>query len=157
MAAPGRCEDAFWGGVVVAEDCDEYLRSDAKVRADTSLGRLLNFCDDILGHGLEVLVLLTTNEDVGRAAPCDHPSRPMLEPGGVHLLSQAEAQPWPGEEVTALERGDRRPRGGEPAVGTGLATDGWLLVVSMKDHHLLRFAGGKVSTHADLSGVCGAT
>jgi hypothetical protein len=48
-------------------------------RADTSLGRLLNFCDDILGHGLKVLVLLTTNEDVGRAAPGDHPSRPVLE------------------------------------------------------------------------------
>jgi hypothetical protein len=95
----------FPGGfLVVAEDCDEYLRSDAKVRADTSLGRLLNFCDGILGHGLEVLVLLTTNEDVGRAAPCDHPSRPVLEPGGVHLLSQAEAQPWPGEQVTALGR-----------------------------------------------------
>lgn len=65
-------DDSKWR-LVVAEDCDEYLRSDAKSRAGASLGRLLNLCDGILGHGLKVLVLLTTNEDVG--APCTQRSR----------------------------------------------------------------------------------
>jgi sugar lactone lactonase YvrE len=40
--------------------------------------------------------------------------------------------------------------------GLGWLPDGSLLVVSMKDHRLLRRAAdGSVSTHADLSGVCG--
>ena len=40
--------------------------------------------------------------------------------------------------------------------GLGWLPDGSLLVVSMKDHRLLRVASdGAVSTHADLSGVCG--
>src|SRR4029450_8696830 len=39
--------------------------------------------------------------------------------------------------------------------GLGWLPDGSLLVVSMKDHRLLRLADGSVSTHADLSDVCG--
>ncbi|MGY2001735.1 SMP-30/gluconolactonase/LRE family protein [Blastococcus sp. SYSU DS1024] len=39
--------------------------------------------------------------------------------------------------------------------GLGWLPDGSLLVVSMKDHRLLRVADGEVSTHADLSAVCG--
>jgi sugar lactone lactonase YvrE len=57
-----------------------------------------------------------------------------------------------------------RPGGGEDIVlevenqpsGLGWLPDGSLLVVSMKDHRLLRLApGGAVSTHADLSDLCG--
>jgi sugar lactone lactonase YvrE len=55
------------------------------------------------------------------------------------------------------------PGGGETVVlevenqpsGLGWLPDGSLLVVSMKDHRLLRVSDGKVSTHADLSDVCG--
>ena len=56
------------------------------------------------------------------------------------------------------------PGGGETVVlevenqpsGLGWLPDGSLLVVSMKDHRLLRVADdGAVSTHADLSDVCG--
>jgi hypothetical protein len=36
----------------------------------------------------------------------------------------------------------------------GWLPDGSLLVVSMKDHRVRRFADGSVSTHADLSDVC---
>jgi hypothetical protein len=39
--------------------------------------------------------------------------------------------------------------------GLGWLPDGSLLVVSMKDHRLLRVSDGEVSTHADLSGACG--
>jgi sugar lactone lactonase YvrE len=54
------------------------------------------------------------------------------------------------------------PEGGETVVlevenqpsGLGWLPDGSMLVVSMKDHRLLRVAGGEVSTHADLSDVC---
>ena len=90
--------------LVVAEDCDDYLRSDAKVRAGASLGRLLNLCDGILGHGLKVLVLLTTNEDVGRLHPAiTRPGR-CLSQVEFERLSQAEAQTWLGDGAAAPER-----------------------------------------------------
>src|SRR3712207_964538 len=38
--------------------------------------------------------------------------------------------------------------------GLGWQPDGALLVVSMKDHRLLRFADGAVTTFADLSAYC---
>jgi sugar lactone lactonase YvrE len=55
------------------------------------------------------------------------------------------------------------PEGGETVVlevenqpsGLGWLPDGSLLVVSMKDQRLLRLTDGEVSTHADLSDVCG--
>ncbi len=96
-------DDGRWR-LVVAEDCDEYLRSDAKVRAGASLGRLLNLCDGILGHGLKVLVLLTTNEDVGRLHPAiTRPGR-CLSQVEFELLSSAEAQAWLGPSSAAPER-----------------------------------------------------
>ncbi|WP_347057351.1 DUF5925 domain-containing protein [Blastococcus sp. HT6-30] len=96
-------DDGRWR-LVVAEDCDEYLRSDAKVRAGASLGRLLNLCDGILGHGLRVLVLLTTNEDVGRLHPAiTRPGR-CLSQVEFELLSPDEAQAWLGDGAPAPER-----------------------------------------------------
>ncbi|RBY98177.1 ATP-binding protein [Blastococcus sp. TF02-8] len=90
--------------LVVAEDCDEYLRSDAKLRAGASLGRLLNLCDGILGHGLKVLVLLTTNEDVGLLHPAiTRPGR-CLSQVEFEPLSRAEAQSWLGAGATAPDR-----------------------------------------------------
>src|SRR4051794_22855687 len=56
-----------------------------------------------------------------------------------------------------------RPEGGEDVVlevenqpsGLGWLPDDSLLVVSMKDQQLLRFADDETSTYADLSDVCG--
>lgn len=87
--------------LVVAEDCDEYLRTDAKLRAGASLGRLLNLCDGILGHGLRVVVLLTTNEDVGTLHPAiTRPGR-CLSAVEFPPLSPAEAQAWLGPDSPA--------------------------------------------------------
>jgi hypothetical protein len=90
--------------LVVAEDCDEYLHVDAKQRAGASLGRLLNLCDGILGHGLQVVVLLTTNEDVGRLHPAI--TRPGRCLGQTEFLplSTAEAAAWLGPDVPAPSR-----------------------------------------------------
>lgn len=94
--------DSAWR-LVIAEDCDEYLRSDAKVRAGASLGRLLNLCDGILGHGLKVLVLLTTNEELGRLHPAiTRPGR-CLSQVEFEPLSPAEARAWLGSGVAAPE------------------------------------------------------
>ena len=39
--------------------------------------------------------------------------------------------------------------------GLGWLPDGSLVVVSMKDHRVLRYADGSLSTHADLTAHCG--
>lgn len=84
--------------LVIAEDCDEYLRTDAGRRAGASLGRLLNLTDGILGHGLRVLVLLTTNEGVGRLHPAiTRPGRCLSEIRFTRL-SRAEAAAWLGPD-----------------------------------------------------------
>lgn len=86
--------------LIVAEDCDEYLRSDAVQRAGASLGRLLNLCDGILGHGLRV-VMLTTNEDLGGLHPAITLPGRCLSAVGFAPLTQAEAQTWLGPDSPA--------------------------------------------------------
>ena len=53
--------------------------------------------------------------------------------GGEHVVAEVEAQPS----------------------GLGWLPDGSLVIVSMKDHRVLRLADGELSTHADLSEHCG--
>lgn len=49
---------------LILEDTGELLARDAKAREGQALSRLLNTVDGLLGQGLRVLLLLTTNEDV---------------------------------------------------------------------------------------------
>lgn len=60
--------EAIWR-LVVAEDSDEYLRASARRDAGAALGRVLNLADGILGQGMNVLILLTTNEPTSRLHP----------------------------------------------------------------------------------------
>jgi TRAP-type C4-dicarboxylate transport system permease large subunit len=53
----------------VAEDSDEFLRASARRDAGASLGRLLNVTDGVLGQGSDTIILLTTNEEIGRLHP----------------------------------------------------------------------------------------
>ena len=57
-------EDVGAGGfrLLVLEDCDELLSADAKDRSGQGLARLLNLVDGFIGQGLDVAVLITTNE-----------------------------------------------------------------------------------------------
>lgn len=54
--------------VLVIEDADDIVRADNQ-RTSQSLSRLLNVGDGIVGQGLKVLVLLTTNEPPARLHP----------------------------------------------------------------------------------------
>src|SRR5438552_1204993 len=54
--------DSLWR-LLVLEDTGELLSVDAKDRRGQGLSRLLNVCDGLLGQSLNVLVLITTNED----------------------------------------------------------------------------------------------
>src|SRR5208337_279112 len=51
--------------VLVLEDTGELLSADAKERAGQGLSRLLNAVDGLLGQGSRVLLLITTNEELG--------------------------------------------------------------------------------------------
>ena len=89
--------------LVIAEDADEYVRSDARRRAGASLGRLLNVADGMLGQGLNTLVLLTTNEEIARLHPA------VVRPGRCLCLVEferfntAEARAWLGDDSVTDE------------------------------------------------------
>jgi hypothetical protein len=55
--------------LLIAEDTEEFLRSDARARAGAALSRALNVTDGVLARGTRVLVLFTTNEERGRLHP----------------------------------------------------------------------------------------
>jgi hypothetical protein len=78
--------------VLVVEDADELIRADARQEAGASLGRLLNLTDGILGHGLRVLLLITTNEPM-RAL---HPA--VVRPG--RCLADVQFRPFSFSEAT---------------------------------------------------------
>ncbi len=80
--------------LLVLEDTGELLAADAKERTGQGLSRLLNLVDGIVGQGLRVLVLVTTNEPVRRlhpavARPGRCASRLQFTP-----FSDAEAAMW---------------------------------------------------------------
>lgn len=55
--------------LLVLEDTGELLSADAKDRTGQGLSRLLNVVDGLIGQGLRVLVLVTTNEVLQRLHP----------------------------------------------------------------------------------------
>ncbi|MDP8905256.1 MAG: AAA family ATPase [Chloroflexota bacterium] len=62
-------DDAEKWRLLIFEDTGELLAADAKERVGQGLSRLLNTVDGLLGQGLRVLLLMTTNEDFGRLHP----------------------------------------------------------------------------------------
>jgi hypothetical protein len=84
--------------LLLLEDCDELIRGEAKHAAGQALSRLLNLTDGLLGQGRNVLVGVTTNEDLERLHPA------VVRPGRclarieVGALSRNEAVNWLGTE-----------------------------------------------------------
>ncbi|WAZ20687.1 DUF5925 domain-containing protein [Streptomyces cinnabarinus] len=118
--------------LLLLEDCDELIRGEAKHTAGQALSRLLNLTDGLLGQGRNVLVGVTTNEDLERLHPA------VVRPGRclarieVGPLTRSEAVGWLGAEegvgregatlaeLYALRRGTSptslpEPRGGADA------------------------------------------
>ncbi len=77
--------------LLILEDCDELVRGGAKASAGQALSRLLNLTDGLLGQGQNVLVAITTNEELGRLHPA------VVRPG--RCLAQIEVGPLPREEA----------------------------------------------------------
>lgn len=55
--------------LVVLEDTGELLAQDSKERTGQGMSRLLNVTDGFVGQGLNNLVLITTNEELGKLHP----------------------------------------------------------------------------------------
>ncbi|MCM3924104.1 DUF5925 domain-containing protein [Frankia sp. AiPs1] len=116
--------------LLVIEDCDELIRGDGRGSAGQQLSRLLNLTDGLVGQGREVLVALTTNEDLFRLHPAVVRPGRCLAQIEVGALPHAEAVSWLGStdgvgstmtlaELFALRdgRGLPRPSGGDTRHG----------------------------------------
>jgi hypothetical protein len=82
--------------LLVLEDCDELISAAAKAQAGQGLSRLLNLTDGLLGQGRDVLVAITTNEDVTRLHPAVVRPGRCLAQLEVGALSRDEAIAWLG-------------------------------------------------------------
>jgi energy-coupling factor transporter ATP-binding protein EcfA2 len=89
--------------VLVIEDADDIVRAD-NARTSQSLSRLLNVGDGIVGQGLKVMVLLTTNEPPARLHPAlTRPGR-CLANSAFRKFSAAEAaSAFPDAELKGTE------------------------------------------------------
>lgn len=77
--------------LLVIEDAAEMLSVDARRKVGHALGRLLNLCDGLVGQGLDLLILITTNEPLGQLHPA------ITRPG--RCASEVEFGPLDGEET----------------------------------------------------------
>jgi hypothetical protein len=80
--------------VLVLEDTGELLTADARVVIGQGLSRFLNVVDGLIGQGLRVLVLVTTNEPIRKLHPAV--ARPGRCAANVEFdpLSADEASEW---------------------------------------------------------------
>ncbi|HEU5108631.1 MAG TPA: DUF5925 domain-containing protein, partial [Micromonosporaceae bacterium] len=83
--------------LLVLEDCDELIGGDAKASAGQSLSRLLNLTDGLLGQGRDVLVAITTTEDLARLHPAIVRPGRCLAQIEIGALPHAEAARWLGD------------------------------------------------------------
>lgn len=79
--------------LLLLEDCDELIRGEAKATSGQALSRLLNLTDGLLGQGRDVLVAITTNENLASLHPA------VIRPG--RCLAQIEVGPLPRDEALA--------------------------------------------------------
>lgn len=75
--------------LLVLEDAGELVAADARAETGQALSRLLNVSDGLLGQGLNMSTLITTNEPIGKLHPA------VLRPG--RCAAQIEVPPLDAE------------------------------------------------------------
>jgi hypothetical protein len=91
--------------LLVLEDTGELLTPDAKSIIGQGLSRFLNVVDGLIGQGLRVLVLVTTNEELRRLHPAvARPGRCAANIGFLPLGAE-EAAAWLRERGADIEPG----------------------------------------------------
>lgn len=78
----------------VMEDTGELLSIDARQNVGQALSRLLNTTEGLLGQGLRVLFLITTNEELGRLNPAVTRAGRCLSAVEFAPLTRDEARKW---------------------------------------------------------------
>jgi hypothetical protein len=91
--------------MLLLEDSDELIRSEAKSATGQALSRLLNLTDGLLGQGRQIIIAITTNEDLARLHPATVRPGRCLAQIEVGRLDRAESSTW-------LGRSDGVPVGG---------------------------------------------
>ena len=79
--------------LLILEDAGELITADARAMTGRALSRLLNVTDGLLGQGTRTMLLITTNEPVGRLHPATR------RPG--RCLADIEFTPLPPDEANA--------------------------------------------------------
>jgi len=79
--------------LLILEDAGELVAADARAATGQALSRLLNVADGLLGQGTRTLILITTNEPVGRLHPAARRAG--------RCLSDIEFTPFRAEEANA--------------------------------------------------------
>lgn len=93
-AAPvGRRKTRNWK-LLILEDTGELISEDARTRAGQGLSRLLNVTDGLIGQGLKVIVMVTTNEAIHDLHPAV--SRPGRTAAKVEFerFNAIESEAW---------------------------------------------------------------
>ena len=93
--------------LLVLEDCDDLLAADAKYAGGQGLARLLNLVDGLIGQGLRIAVLITTNDPLSgfHAAV----SRPGRCGAAVHFdaFDKVQAEQWLAHEGVEAQGRDK--------------------------------------------------
>jgi hypothetical protein len=93
--------------LIVLEDAGELMSVAARNEVGQGLSRLLNLTDGLLGQGVRCILLVTTNEPIGRLHPA------VRRPG--RCWASIDLGPFPADEATAwlalegVEREIREP------------------------------------------------
>jgi hypothetical protein len=86
-------DERLWR-LLVMEDTGELLTADARERTGQGLSRFLNVVDGLIGQGLRIIVLVTTNEEIKKLHPAV--ARPGRCAANVMFnpLGTQEAEAW---------------------------------------------------------------
>ena len=99
-------DDPAWR-LVVLEDAGELMAASARSQAGQGLSRVLNLTDGMLGQGVKVVLLVTTNEPLGRLHPAVHRPGRCWATVEFAPFSPAEATAW--LATRGVERDVARP------------------------------------------------
>jgi hypothetical protein len=77
--------------LLIVEDADEFLKTNAKQVTGQAMSRLLNLTDGLIGQGLKLLVLITTNEKMSEI------NKAVSRPG--RCLANIEFEPFKKQEA----------------------------------------------------------
>lgn len=98
-------EETKWRCIVM-EDTGELLAADSKEKQGQALSRLLNTVDGLLGQGLNVMFLITTNEDIKNLHPAvTRPGR-CLYKIGFETFTRDAALDWLVKNTQGVKSGD---------------------------------------------------